>query len=496
MLTRLKISGFKNLYDVEIYFGPFTCIAGPNGSGKSNLFDAIIFLSSLASGETFMNAACRVRDESGRTSNARNIFLKTGNEYAREISFEAEMLIPREGIDDLGQQAEANITFVTYKLKLGYREDTTLSQSGAIEIIQEQLSRINVSEASKHLRFPKNRLWLNSVVQGKKGSELISTDDTKHTIKLHQDKNILLYGDKKVSGGRPREFPMPRLPRTVLSSANATESPTALLTRQEMQSWRLLQLEPSALRRPDDYNAQTKLGSDGSHLPATLFNLAHHPKNDNNSSPSIYDQVTFSLSQLIDDINDIKVDADPKREIYTIEVADKYGTYYPARSLSDGTLRFLALAVMKLDTKTTGLICLEEPENGIHPERIPAIIRILREIAVDTNNPIGENNPLRQVIVNTHSPAVVPQVSLEDLLVIQMERKIINRKTFMAPSFKCVDGSWRAKMMPEIKPIEHGVLLPYLNPVASADTKYPEKNYRRVADIPHFQFKLPFNNKQ
>ncbi|MBU4419712.1 MAG: AAA family ATPase, partial [Proteobacteria bacterium] len=43
MLTRLKISGFKNLVDVDVHFGPFNCITGVNGSGKSNLFDAIKF---------------------------------------------------------------------------------------------------------------------------------------------------------------------------------------------------------------------------------------------------------------------------------------------------------------------------------------------------------------------------------------------------------------------------------------------------------------------
>ena len=41
MLTRLKVSGFKNLVDVDVPLGPFTCIAGANGTGKSNLFDAI-----------------------------------------------------------------------------------------------------------------------------------------------------------------------------------------------------------------------------------------------------------------------------------------------------------------------------------------------------------------------------------------------------------------------------------------------------------------------
>ena len=49
MIIRLKANGFKNLVDVDVRFGPFTCIAGVNGVGKSNLFDAIRFLSALAS---------------------------------------------------------------------------------------------------------------------------------------------------------------------------------------------------------------------------------------------------------------------------------------------------------------------------------------------------------------------------------------------------------------------------------------------------------------
>jgi AAA15 family ATPase/GTPase len=49
MIIRLKVKGFKNLVDVDVRFGPFTCVAGVNGVGKSNLFDAIRFLSALAS---------------------------------------------------------------------------------------------------------------------------------------------------------------------------------------------------------------------------------------------------------------------------------------------------------------------------------------------------------------------------------------------------------------------------------------------------------------
>lgn len=64
MLTRLKVNGFKNLQDVDVRLGPFTCIAGPNGVGKSNLFDAIAFLAVLAD-KPLLDAALSVRGGEG-----------------------------------------------------------------------------------------------------------------------------------------------------------------------------------------------------------------------------------------------------------------------------------------------------------------------------------------------------------------------------------------------------------------------------------------------
>src|SRR6266568_1970733 len=99
MLTRLKVSGFKNLVEVDVRFGPFTCIAGMNGVGKSNLFDAIQFLSALAD-RPLVDAALSVRDEGGRTADVRSLFHRIGDQQMTEMSFEAEMIIPASGLDD------------------------------------------------------------------------------------------------------------------------------------------------------------------------------------------------------------------------------------------------------------------------------------------------------------------------------------------------------------------------------------------------------------
>ena len=65
MLTRLKISGYKNLERIDISFGPFTCLAGgKTGTGKSNVLEAIAFLGRLSC-STFREAATGGCPETG-----------------------------------------------------------------------------------------------------------------------------------------------------------------------------------------------------------------------------------------------------------------------------------------------------------------------------------------------------------------------------------------------------------------------------------------------
>ena len=46
-----------------------------------------------------------------------------------------------------------------------------------------------------------------------------------------------------------------------------------------------------------------------------------------------------------------------------------------------GTVRFLALSVLAMDPGSSGVLCLEEPENGIHPARLPDMLALLKGIA-------------------------------------------------------------------------------------------------------------------
>ena len=98
MLTRLKVKGFKNLQDVDVRFGPFTCIVGLNGVGKSNLFDAIHFLSLLAK-QTKLLRVVSVADTARGSLRMRAGRIVTtgaavGGEHQRRLTFAGIRMAP------------------------------------------------------------------------------------------------------------------------------------------------------------------------------------------------------------------------------------------------------------------------------------------------------------------------------------------------------------------------------------------------------------------
>ena len=483
MLTRLKVDGFKNLVGVDVRFGPFTCIAGANGVGKSNLFDAIRFLSATAN-SPLLDAALHVRDETGRNTDIRGMFHRVGVKPVDTISFEAEMIVPLEAVDDLGQTGKAAITFLRYTLVIRLREGATNGSNPIpLEILKEELVHIQKGAAHEHLLFPHNvRDWRDQVIVGRRaGKAFISTTDKEggmRVIKLHQDSK---------GRGRAYERAAATLPRTVLSSTTAAESPTALCVRREMQSWRLLQLEPAALRQPDEFSAPSHLAGDGRHLAANLHRLATKEE-----APQICAQLANRLSELIGSVRDVRIDRDEKRELLTLMMTGTDGTELPARALSDGTLRFLALSVLELDPDTPGVLCLEEPENGIHPDRIPAMLQLLQDIATDSEEAADGTNPLRQVIVNTHSPSVVMAVPEDSVLLAKPAIDLRDEARFTKVVFACLPGNWRNRVKQECPEVSKGEMLAYLNPSAVIK-QHPAAplRKRRVIDHPEFALFVP-----
>jgi len=489
MLTRLVVRGFKNL-DVDVRFGPFTCIAGPNGVGKSNVFDAIAFLSALA-GRSLLEAALEVRGGAGRIGDVRGIFRRVGADYNDTISLTTEMIIPQVGEDQLGQLAEASITFLQYDLVLRYSDGHPTRPQGGLQVEHERLAHINLSEAKRRLGFDTTPAFRDSCITGRRTTPYISTAEAE----------VLLHADSKggKGGGAPRRVKAKDLPRTMLSTAeNAAEHRTATLARREMLSWTQLHLEPSALRAPDDFTAPPSIGHNGAHLPATLYRLAREGAVDPTSDAPVYARVATRLSELIEQVRSISVDVDEKRQLLSIVATDHHGTPHLASSLSDGTLRFLALAVMAEEAHPRAMLCLEEPENGMHPSRIPAMLSLLRGLAVDPTLAVAaDDNPLRQVIINTHSPSVVSHVPDDALLVARL---VPDTKRSEVARLLPLSNTWRSDLPGTAETVSKGELLAYLDPIGPRREEEPPRaeglprTVRRVKDRPDLQPLLPFSD--
>ncbi|ARQ70499.1 AAA family ATPase [Streptomyces marincola] len=443
MLTRLEVSGFKNLLDLDIELGPFTCIAGENGTGKSNAFDAIQLLSLLAD-RPLLEAAQEVRGtRSERHGDARDLFWNGYGPGEHRMRFAAEMIVPPEPVeDDFGRISEPpTSSFLRYELELGYQGPVGAEKIGRLTLLHESLGYIRKGDALARLRFPHSKQrFRDAVITSKRyGTSFISTsvEDGDPVVRIHQDGG---------SRGQPRPAAASRARATVVSTVTSSDDPTILAARREMQSWRRIALEPSALRSSDQYVDSRSMGPDGLHLPGALFRIALQEAESGDDPSRVYARVAGRLS----DLSGVKVRAldiqeDDVRQLLTIRLHEIGGMILPARSLSEGTLRFLALCVLLEDPEVRGLVCMEEPENGIHPANLSAMVDVIRDLAVDPFETPGVDNPFRQVLINTHSPGVVQLVDHGDLLFADTEAyKTASGEVTRRLRLRPLEGTWRA----------------------------------------------------
>ncbi len=423
MLLRLRVKNFKNLKDVDIRFGPVTCFVGPNGVGKSNIFDALQFLRALADSD-IQTAAQSVRSPAQGSFGPRELFW-AGNP-SNPMYFEADLLVPKMVLDDFGREAKPATTLLRYELKLHYRDRPT----PRLELARETLTSLKFGEAKEVLGFPHSHIFRRSAVTPtRRVGPLISTKEEGGLVKLmlHQD-----------GGSRGQPIPAGHSPRTVLGGTNAAEYPTVLAARREMASWQLLHLEPSVMRTPDNLGGPDHVDARGGHIASTLDRLVRSEVRKGQTLA----EAANRLAELVPELQSLALDRDDVRQQLSV-MASMRGADQPMgpRALSDGTLRFLALVTLLLDRESCEVLCMEEPENGMHPTRMRAMVDLIRDFAVDPQLEAGSDNPLRQAIVNTHSPDVIRQLDASEVLFVDA----IDGPDGSRAQVSAVRGKWRTE---------------------------------------------------
>lgn len=162
----------------------------------------------------------------------------------------------------------------------------------------------------------------------------------------------------------------------------------------------------SPIRQLSPYYSDKRLLSNGQNLSFLLNYL-------NGNATSSYDLILEQLKN---------VNPHFREMVFTTPTAGKTLLSLKEKNLeraitiehiSDGTLRFLLLMSIFYNPERGKIICLDEPEIGLHPDMINAVCKGIQYAAQHGT----------QVIVATHSPLLMNGFVLEDLLVFEKDQQ-------------------------------------------------------------------------
>jgi predicted ATPase len=156
------------------------------------------------------------------------------------------------------------------------------------------------------------------------------------------------------------------------------------------------------LRQASPPRYRTGLNSEGRGLPWQILSLKKNKADE-------FEEWLALVQLALPSIEAIQViEREDDRHAY-IKIKYKNGIEVPSSGLSDGTLSILALTILPYVTPLPEIITLEEPENGIHPSAIEAVLQAIRAF----------NNS--QICLTTHSPIVLAHTPLEEMLCMRLK---------------------------------------------------------------------------
>ena len=389
MLKRIHIKGYKSLQDVEIELSPLTLLFGPNASGKSNFLDALQLLSKMATSQTLTEAF----DPPYRGKPLESFTLGEGGlkglmeQEQLTFSIEADLHLSDAVVEAVNRQIQdmrrpsgdgrsepaGNSPARVRERNLRYRVEIEMApRSGFLRVTDEYLAALN--------------------------SRGVPTGSRKPFIERQGEKiHLRLEGQ-----AHPTHFDR-YLDRTILSMPHyPPHYPHLVAARRELESWLFFYFEPrERMRAANPVKEVRHIGLMGEELAAYLNTLQA-------TEPRQFNAVEKALHTLLPNIDGIDIEIS---NIGEIELRLKEnGVAIPSRVVSEGTLRLLGLLALNGVGSAPSLVGFEEPENGVHPQRIQLIAEFL-----NTRRRIG----VTQYIVTSHSPILPDSIPGDSLFVVQ-----------------------------------------------------------------------------
>ena len=358
-IEKIRIKNFKVYQDTEIRDLPNMCVfLGANGAGKSTLFEVFGFLSDALK------------------SNVKTALNKRGGYkevYSRNGVGDIEIEIKFRNPDVEGKKQP----LITYELSV------CLGETNMPVVSKEVLSyrRGQTGKPFKFLDFSNGKGYATTNEE--------QFEFEKQAFKEQRKEEILDSPDiLAIKGlGQFQRF-------QAISSF-----------RRLLENWYVSNFQIQAAQNIED----TGLSE---HLSTTGDNLAQVTKYIYENYPETFRKILDKMKERVPGIDKVEATETIDGRIVLQFSDGSFKDPFISRFVSDGTIKMFAYLVLLNDPKPHPLLCIEEPENYLHPELLVELAEEFRDYA----------NRGGQVFISSHSPDFVNALELEELFWLNKDK--------------------------------------------------------------------------
>jgi predicted ATPase len=366
-IEKIKIVNYKTLQNVEIKDLPNMCVfLGANGTGKTTLFDVFGFLSDALKSNIKVSL------------NRRGGFHEViSRDSTGDIEFEIKFR--NDSIDGKRQP------LITYELAMGLRDNQP--------IVTKEVLSYRRGQTGKPYRFL-------DFTNGS-GNAIVNEDE---------------FESKKQEFREEREEQKLDSPDILaLKGLGQFQKFKAINSfRKLLDSWYVSNFQIQAAQTISDSGVSEHLSTNGN-------NLAQVTKYIYENHPNTFKDILAKMQQRVPGISKVAATETIDGRI-VLQIQDgAFKDPFISRYVSDGTIKMFAYLILLNDPQPFPLLCVEEPENFLHPELLVELAEEFRDYSLRGG----------QVFISSHSPDFVNALNLEELFWLSKENgysKIIRAK--------------------------------------------------------------------
>jgi predicted ATPase len=345
-LPSIRIMGYRPFEDILFRFRKLQVVVGSNGSGKSSLFEFLKFLRDSCYQE--------IPPEIVSGTIGQQIFHKPGP-------------------DKLWWSAEIDLK---KKMSLFYQGEL-LGPIGATHIVFERV----ITKGPLHTEYKKGYKFLD----------------------FRYGKGIVR--DPKDGTFQRKEWNLKKQNQLGLGAISDSTLYTLFNLREYVRGWRFynaFNFSNEKIRKAVPTSQEPILHEDAGNLSAVLFYLM-------TEHPQCFDELKHVIELAIPGFKNLNVKArGGPGEVIAFWQEDKIDSELSLADLSDGTLRFIAWATLCVMPSPPSLICIDEPDQGVHPRTLPILADLFKAASEKT-----------QVLLATHSSFFLTQFDLQNIAVMK-----------------------------------------------------------------------------